>query len=346
MSRRKKPHNKLIDFDGKKLVVYSPFATHPVTGILLEQIERYIDFGFIDRYAPGTSPLGRPPLPFRAKCKMLCVLFCERITSLSELARRLARDDRLREFCGFKKHRTPSKQTISRFLIALPERVQYAMFSELHAQLQRVEYVENNTVSVDACVYRTVNKLPDREKVEKRNNETGRMKKVYGIKQTTAVLAQRGVCSGFVTDPAGHHESLFYEDVLDMTVGNGYRIPCTAADKAFDSNELRWNTLLNYGAEAVIPKRVYGKTDSEQKAYKRRRRSLAKFATPKEQRVYNDRTAVERYYAKTEWTLGLSRLRTRNENASASLLAFVNMFDVMCRTVHLYETLENAIVPL
>lgn len=324
VKRKRKSFHKTIVFGKQSLVVFSKFLTHPVTGLTLEEIEERVNFDFLDDLAPGIKPRGRKPLPFKAKCKMLFVLFCERLPSLSELARRLERDKSLRDFCGFEKGKTPKKQTISDFVIWLPVGIQKAMFEEFHRQLQRVEYVENNTVSVDACIYRTVNKRPDREKVAKRNNETGRMKKVHGLNHITAVLAQRGVCTGFITDFEGHHESQFYGDVLDQTVSNGYGFKYATGDKAFDSVDLRWNTLINYGAQAIIPKRDFKKKDTELKTYRKRRRSLKNFATKQEQKVYNDRTAVERYYSKTEGPLGLAKLKTKRDESGATLLAFAN----------------------
>jgi hypothetical protein len=172
------------------------------------------------------------------------------------------------------------------------------------------------------------------------------MKHVHGIKQVTAVLAQTGVCSGFTTDFDGRHESIYYDNVLDQTVENGYSFKNTAADKAFDSNELRWNTLLCYGAIAVIPKREFKKKETELKTYRNRRRALNNFATTQEQKVYNNRTAVERYYYKIEYPLGLYKLKTKRDESGATTLAFANMFDVICRTVHLYKTLENAMAPI
>jgi len=346
MKKKRKNFHKPIVFGKQPLVVFSRFVTHPITGFTLEDISERVNFDFLDAYAPPVKLRGRKPLPFKAKCKMLICLFCERIPALSELARKLDREKRLWEFCGFKKGATPKKQTISDFLIQLPSETAQAIFSEFHRQLQRVEYVDNNTVSVDACVYKTVNKRPDMEKIEKRNNETGRMKKVHGLKQVNAVLAQRGVCSGFITDFAGHHDSVYYENVLDKTEDNGYHNPFSAADKAFDSNELRWLTLLKYGMQAVIPKRDFHKKDSESKNYQKRRRNLNNFATSQEQKVYNDRTAVERYYYKMEIPLGLSKLKTKRDESGATILAFANMFDVICRTVHLYKTLETAMVPI
>jgi transposase len=345
MKKKRKSCHKAIVFGKQPLVVFSQFVTHPITGFTLDEIDKRVNFDFLDEYAPSVKARGRKPLPFKAKCKMMFALFCERIPSLSELARKIGREKRLREFCGFKKDATPKKQTISDFLIQLPSEITEAIFADFHKQLQRVEYVDNSTVSVDACVYRTVNKRPDMPKIEKRNNETGRMKHVHGIKQVTAVLAQRGVCSGFTTDFAGHHDSVYYEDVMDKTLDNGYWCPHSAADKAFDSNELRWLTLLKYGMQAVIPKRDFHKTDSD-KTYRKRRRNMKNFSTPREQKVYNDRTAVERYYYKLEIPLGLSRLKTKRDESGATLLAFANMFDVICRTVHLYKTLENAMVPI
>lgn len=348
MKRNQKNKHKRIVFGEQPLVVFSNFVTHPITGFTLEEIAERVNFGFLEQLSPQRKTRGRPPLPFVALCKMLFLLFCERLPSLTELSRKLARDKRLREFCGFEKGKTPSKQKISQFLITLQKQKQEFMFAEFHRQLQRVEYIDNNTVSVDACVYKTVNKRADRMKIEKRNNETGRMKSVHGIKQVNAVLAQRGVCSGFTTDLDGRHDSIYYEDVLEQTIENGYDFNNTAADKAFDSNELRWSTLLRFGAEAMIPKRQYTKNNKakESKKYQNRRRSLSCFVTKREQKVYNDRTAVERYYYKLEIPLGLSKLKTKRDESGATLLAFANMFDVICRTVHLYKTLENAMVPI
>lgn len=346
MKKRTRTNHKRIVFGEQALVVFSNFVTHPVTGFTLEEIDERINFQFLEELVPPRRVRGRPPLPFVALCKMMLLPFCERFPSLTELSRRLVMDKRLREFCGFQKGKTPSKQKISDFLIRLPEEKKHRMFAQFHKQLQRVEYVENNTASVDACVYRTVNKRSDMPKIEKRNNETGRMKHVHGIKQVTAVLAQRGVCSGFITDFEGRHDSIYYEDVLDETLDNGYWCPYAAADKAFDSNELRWISLLKHGMQAVIPKRKYKKKASEQKTHRQRRRNTPNFSTKKEQLVYNDRTAVERYYYKMEIPLGLSKLKTKRDESGATLLAFANMFDVICRTVHLYKTLENAMVPL
>jgi len=349
VKKQQKNKHKSIVFGEQPLVVFSNFVTHPVTGFTLEEIAERVNFDFLNGYAPSRSSTGRPPLLWTAMCKAaIVVLFCERFPAQSELCRRLKRDKRLRDFCGFQKGKTPSKQAFSDFLLRFPEQKKTAIFAEFHRQLQRVEYVKNTTAAVDACVYRTVNRREDRLRIEKRNNETGRMKSVHGIKQVTAVLAQRGICSGFITDLDGHHDSVYYEDVLEQTLANGYRFDFSTADKAFDSNELRWRTLQRFGAEAVIPKREYKKNKKAKAAsqYRTRRRNLSGFATEREQKVYNDRTAVERYYYKMEIPLGLAKLKTRRDENGSTLLAFANMFDVICRTVHLYKTLENAMVPL
>jgi len=345
MKKKRKSFHKTIVFGKQPLVVFSKFLTHPVTGFTLEEINERINFDFLDDYSPGIKPKGRKPLPFKAKCKMLIAFFCERMPSLSELARKLEREKKLREFCGFEKNKTPKKQTISDFIIGFPNEKLKAIFSEFHQQLQRIEYVESNTVSVDACIYRTVNKRPDKPKIMKRNNETKRMKKVYGLNHVTAVLSKTCVCSGFITDFEGHHESQFYENVLHETSANGYDFDYATADKAFDSNELRWNTLLYYGAEAVIPKRK-NKKKGNQKSYRQRRRKLKNFVSKKQQKIYDNRTAVERYYSKIETALGLQKLKTKRDESGRTLLAFANVFDVVCRTTHLYKTLENAMVPL
>lgn len=349
MKKKQKNKHKSIVFGKQPLVVFSPFVTHPVTGFTLEEISERVNFDFLNNYAPPRSPTGRPPLPFMAMCKAgIVVLFCERFPAQSELCRRLKRDKRLRDFCGFQNGKTPSKQAFSEFLLKFPEQKKQEIFSDFHRQLQRVEYVENTTASVDTCVYRTVNKRKDRPKIEKRNNETGRMKHVHGIKQVTAVLAQTGICSGFITDLEGRHDSVYCEDVLLQTVKNGYSFDHMVGDKAFDSNDLRWRILQVFGAEAVIPKREYKKNKKAKTAnqYRTRRRNLSGFATQREKTVYNDRTAVERYYYKMEIPLGLSHLKTKRDESGSTLLAFANTFDVICRTVHLYKTLENAMIPL
>ena len=346
MRKKKKTYHKRIDFGKQPLMVFSRFVTHPVTGLTLEEISERVNFDFLDEHTPPRKVRGRPPLPFTALCKMIFVLFCERYPSLTDLSRKLVTEKRLRDFCGFQQGKTPSKQKISHFLINISEEKQRAIFAEFHRQLQRVEYVENNTLSVDGCVFKTVNKRKDMPKIEKRNNETGRMKSVHGIKQVVGVLAQRGVCTGFISDFEGRHDSIYYEDTLEQTVQLGYDFNNTAADKAFDSTDLRWNTLMFYGAEAIIPKREYKKKKSEQEKYKNRRRSLSNFTSNREQLVYNDRTAVERYFSKLEIPLGLGKLKTKRDESGAALLNFAHMFDVICRTVHLYKTLENAMVPI
>ena len=343
--RTKTKHNRIV-FGDQPLIVFSNFVTHPITGLTLEEIDEHVNFDFLSEHAPPRKVRGRPPLPFTALCKMMFALFCERFASLTDLSRKLAAEKKLRDFCGFQQGKTPSKQKISDFLIRLPEEKQRAIFEEFHRQLQRVEYVDNNTLSVDGCVFKTVNKRKDMPKIEKRNNETGRMKHVHGIKQVVGVLAQRGVCTGFTTDFEGRHDSIYYEDELEQTVQLGYDFKNTAGDKAFDSTDLRWRTLLIYGAEAIIPKREYKKKKGEQKKYKHRRRNLSNFTSKREQLIYNDRTAVERYFSKLEITLGLGKLKTKRDESGATLLNFAHMFDVICRTTHLYKTLENAMVPI
>ena len=188
MKKKQKNKHKSIVFGNQPLVVFSNFVTHPVTGFTLEEISERVNFDFLNDYAPSRRPRGRPPMPFVALCKMMFVPFCERLPSFTELSRRLSREKRLRDFCGFQKGKTPSKQKISVFMLTLPPEDQKEMFVEFHRQLQRVEYVENTTASADACIYRTVNKRKDRLKIEKRNNETGRMKHVHGIKPDFATF--------------------------------------------------------------------------------------------------------------------------------------------------------------
>ena len=271
--------------------------------------------------------------------------YCLRLPSISELSRRLKTDKTFREFCGFAKGKTPSKQKISEFLINLKKETKKKIFSEFNKQLLRVEYVSTDTIAVDSCVYKTVNERPDQPKIEKRNNETGRMKKVHGIKQPTAVSTKTMVCTGFITDFVGRHDTIYYNDVLDETANNGYDFDYTVGDKGFDSTQIRLDTLLRHGAKAIIPKREYKTKKKQQKNYRQRRRNLIQFIDKQEDKKYDERTAVERYFSKIENVLGLSRLKTRHDHASESMLTFAICFDTICRTTHLYKTLENAHIP-
>jgi len=191
-----------------------------------------------------------------------------------------------------------------------------------------------------------VNERPDQPKIEKRNNETGRMKKVHGIKQPTAVSTKTMVCTGFITDFQGRHDTIYYNNVLDETQENGYDFNFTVADKGHDSTQIRLDTLLLYGAKAIIPKREYKTKNKQQKNYRQRRRNLTQFIDKQEDKKYDERTAVERYFSKIENVLGLSKIKTRNDKASETILAFAICFDTICRTTHLYKTLENAFIPI
>lgn len=343
--KKKKCFYKHIDFGKQSLIVFSRQKTHPITGFTLKEIDERIDFDFLDALAPKQKLRGRKQLSFKGKCKALLAMPCLRIPSVNELVRRLSTDKTLREFCGFVKGKTPKKQTFSDFMIDLPKVKKKKIFSEFNNQLLKVEYVETDTVAVDGCTYRTVNKRPDAQKIEKRNNETGRMKHVHGIKQLAAVSTKTMVCTGFTTDFVGRHDTIYYNDVLDETKDNGYDFEYSLADKGFDSTQLRFDTLIRYGARAIIPKREYKSKKKNQKNYRQRRRNLSQFIDKNEDLKYDERTAVERYFAKLENVLGLSKLKTRNDNASETMLAFTICFDTICRTTHLYKTLETAHIP-
>ena len=343
--KKRKCFYKRIDFGKQPLVVFSREKTHPVTGFTLDEIDARVNFDFLDEFAPPRKARGRPPMPFVPMCKMIFGYFCLRLPSLCELARRLKTDKSLREFCGFEKGKTPSKQKISEFLIDLKKETKKKMFSEFNRQLLKVEYVGTDTVAVDGCTYRTVNKRPDAQKIEKRNNETGRMKHVNGIKQLAAVSTKTMVCTGFTTDFVGRHDTIYYNDVLDETKDNGYDFEYSVADKGFDSTQLRFDTLIRYGARAIIPKREYKSKKKNQKNYRQRRRNLSQFIDKTEDLKYDERTAVERYFAKLENILGLSKLKTRHDNAGETMLTFAICFDTICRTTHLYKTLETAHIP-
>ncbi len=344
--KKKKGFYKRIDFGKQPLVVFSKQKTHPITGFTLKEIGERVDFDFLDALAPKQKPRGRKRLSFKGKCKAIFAMHCLRIPSICELVRRLENDKTLREFCEFKKGKTPKKQTFSDFMIDLSTKKKKQIFFEFNKQLLRVEYVETDTIAVDSCVYKTVNKRPDQPKIEKRNNETGRMKKVHGIKQPTAVSTKTMICTGFNTDFAGRHDTVYYNDVLDETKENGYDFEYSVADKGFDSTQLRLDTLLRYGAKAIIPKREYKSKKKNQNQYRNRRRNLSQFINKNEDLKYDERTAVERYFAKLENVLGLSKIKTRNDKASETTLVFAICFDTICRTTHLYKTLETAHIPI
>jgi transposase len=345
MKKKRKCFYKRIGFGKQPLVVFSREKTHPITGFTLNEFDERVDFDFLDELAPKRKHRGRPPMPFKPMCKMMAGFYCLRLPSISELSRRLKTDKTFREFCGFAKGKTPSKQKISEFLINLKKETKKKIFSEFNKQLLRVEYVSTDTIAVDSCVYKTVNERPDQPKIEKRNNETGRMKKVHGIKQPTAVSTKTMVCTGFITDFVGRHDTIYYNDVLDETANNGYDFDYTVGDKGFDSTQIRLDTLLRHGAKAIIPKREYKTKKKQQKNYRQRRRNLIQFIDKQEDKKYDERTAVERYFSKIENVLGLSRLKTRHDHASESMLTFAICFDTICRTTHLYKTLENAHIP-
>lgn len=344
--KKRKCFYKRIDFGKQPLVVFSRQKTHPITGFTLQDIDERIDFDFLDALAPKQKPRGRKRISFKGECKAMIAMHNQRIPSICELVRRLETDKTLREFCGFKKGKTPKKQTFSDFMIELSTKKKKQIFSEFNRQLLRVEYVETDTIAMDTCVYKTVNQRPDQPKIEKRNNETGRMKKVHGIKHPTAVSTKTMVCTGFTTDFQGRHDTIYYTDVLDETRENGYDFDFTVADKGLDSTQVRLDTLLRYGAKAIIPKREYKSKKKQQKNYRQRRRNLIQFIDKQEDKKYDERTAVERYFAKLENVLGLSKIKTRNDKASETTLTFAICFDTICRTTHLYKTLENAHIPI
>ena len=344
--KKRKCFFKRINFGKQSLIVFSKQKTHPITGFTLKDLNERIDFNFLDELAPKQKLRGRKQLSFKGKCKALIAMPCLRIPSICELVHKLETDKNLREFCGFAKGKTPKKQTFSDFMISLSTKKKKKIFSEFNKQLLKVEYVETDTIAVDGCTYQTVNKRPDMQKIEKRNNETGRMKKVHGIKQLVAVSTKTMVCTGFNTDFVGRHDTIYYNAVLDETAENGYDFDYSVADKGFDSTQIRFDTLLRYGANAIIPKREYKSKKKNQKQYSARRRNLTQFVNKKNDAKYGERTAVERYFAKIETVLGLSKIKTRNDKASETMLTFTICFDTICRTTHLYKTLENAHTPI
>lgn len=350
MKKKRKSVQKVIDFQGRKLQIFSKFQTHPITGLTFLDLNDCLDWLFlIDLDFRECKTKGRPLKSFVPFVKAILVMFIERLPSQRELERVLQRRKEVRDFCGFARSGIPSKSSISRFLNAIPLDCLEKIFLGISQQLQAVEYEKSDTIAVDGCTFRTLNKLPDRKKVMKRNNETSEMKKVYGIKHTAAVCTKRMVCTGFITDFEGHHETKHWEPALDHTIENGFSFKYALGDKGFDSAEIRNSTILKYLAIPIIPEREYESKTEKQKSesVRERRRILTQqFTNPKEDKKYDERTAVERYFSKLEFTLGLDKLKTKREKSGRSLIILASTFDTIARIVHLKKTIANSIVPL
>ena len=266
----------------------------PVQGLLLEPYHR-------------TGP-GRPFHDPVAAVKALMLQRFEHIPSERALAEELARSRDYRRICGFGRH-TPSRGCFTHLRRRRLGVERFKdVFQTMVGQAMALGASKGRGVAMDSTAFRAYS---TRDATNRRGRSdpdanVGRAGRTYilGYRVHLVCCADADVPLAFTVQPISRNDKLFYKPLLEETWMTGVRFRVVAADRQYDSLELRQWTEQAFSAETAIP--TYHRREKQKP-----RKGLkvdAKFRVIGPKRLvkaYHKRLSVERIFKKMKRQLGL-----------------------------------------
>jgi transposase len=238
-----------------------------------------------------------------AMVKALMLQRFEGIPSERALAEELAKCRDYRRICGFGRD-TPSRGCFTHFRRnRFKEEKFKEAFNFMVGQAIALGAVKGLVLAVDSTAFKAYSARDASNKRGKSDPDAdvGRAGRTYILGYRVHLACAEGdVPVAFTVQPISRNDKLFYKPLLEEASNVGVRFKVVAADRQYDSQELRQWTREQFGAETAIP-------TSHKKAGKSLRVD-AKFRVTGLKwlvKAYHKRLCVERVFKKLKRQLNL-----------------------------------------
>ena len=264
-------------------------------------IEKVIDFTPIEKILHRLyKRVGRPPYSKLALFKAIILQRLEGWQFDTVLAGKLREIDEYRRFCGFKKTKLPSHDTISRFKRILPIKLLDKIFFKLDEELAALGTFEKDDLAIDATEILTYSNSFKRTDSEAGIGHKSDKRHFHGYWELLTV----GTRSEMIrlpplTSPGDKHQILQMKELLsELPKHSHLKYTHVLADGIFDTQEIQQIILDDLKKLPVIK---YNPKKSKIKRLKDLSNGNWRFFNPlladipAYHRKYNERTAAERF---------------------------------------------------
>jgi len=264
-------------------------------------IEKVMDFTPIERILHRLyKRVGRPPYSKLALFKAVLLQRLEGWQFDTVLVKKLQEIEEYRHFCGFKRRKIPSHDTISRFKRTLPIKLLDEIFFKLDEELAALGTFEKDDLAIDATEILTYSNSFKRTDSEAGIGHKSDKRHFYGYWELFTV----GTKSEMIripplTSPGNRHQILQMKELLSELLRHSHlKYTHLLADGIFDTQEIQQIILDDLEKLPVI------KYNPKNSRYKRledlpnvdwRFFNPLLLDIPAYHRKYNARTAVERF---------------------------------------------------
>ena len=264
-------------------------------------IEKVIDFTPIEKILHRLyKRVGRPPYSKLALFKAVLLQRLEGWQFDTVLVKKLQEIEEYRHFCGFKRRKIPSHDTISRFKRTLPIKLLDEIFFKLDEELAALGTFEKDNLAIDATEILTYSNSFKRTDSEAGIGHKSDKRHFYGYWELFTV----GTKSEMIripplTSPGNRHQILQMKELLSELLRHSHlKYTHLLADGIFDTQEIQQIILDDLEKLPVI------KYNPKNSRYKRledlpnvdwRFFNPLLLDIPAYHRKYNARTAVERF---------------------------------------------------
>ena len=264
-------------------------------------IEKVIDFTPIEKILHRLyKRVGRPPYSKLALFKAVLLQRLEGWQFDTVLVKKLQEIEEYRHFCGFKRRKIPSHDTISRFKRTLPIKLLDEIFFKLDEELAALGTFEKDDLAIDATEILTYSNSFKRTDSEAGIGHKSDKRHFYGYWELFTV----GTKSEMIripplTSPGNRHQILQMKELLSELLRHSHlKYTHLLADGIFDTQEIQQIILDDLEKLPVI------KYNPKNSRYKRledlpnvdwRFFNPLLLDIPAYHRKYNARTAVERF---------------------------------------------------
>ena len=265
----------------------------PIQGLLLEPYHQ--------------SGPGRPFHDPVAVVKALMLQRLEGIPSERALAEGLPRSREYRRMCGFGR-RTPSRGCFNHLRRRLGVERFREIFQAMVGQAMALGASKGRGVAMDSTAFRAYSTRDATNRLGRSDQDAdvGRAGRTYilGYRVHLVCCADGDLPLAFTIQPVSRNDKLFYRPLLEEAWDTGAKFRVVAADRQYDSLELRQWTKEAFGAEAAIP--TYRRRDKEKPRGGLRVNARFRVMGPKRLvKAYHKRLSVERIFKKMKRQLGL-----------------------------------------
>jgi len=314
--------------------------------ISFSSIEKVIDFVPIEKILHRLyKHVGRLPYSKLALFKAILLQRLEGWQFDTVLAKKLREIEEYRRFCGFKKGRTPSHDTISRFKRVLPTKMLDQIFFKLDTALAALGTFKEDDLAIDATELVTYSNSFKRTDSEAGIGHKSDKRHFHGYWELLTV----GTKSEMIrlpplTSPGDKHQILQMKELLsDLLRHTHLKYTHILADGIFDTQEIQQIILDDLKKVPVIR---YNPKQSKFKRLEELPHGNWRFFNPlladipAFHKKYNERTAIERFNGRLKDGTSIRRSNVRGLQMNHKFV-YVGVITLQLITLTLQYLMNN-----